>query len=292
MIKSMTGYGTARGFSGSLEISIEIKSVNSRYLECSIRIPRIYISMEDALKSIVGKYLSRGKIDVFVAIDSSKAKDVDITVNSHLAEAYISTLRKLANDYGLSDKFSVIEIARFPDVLQAEKIEADHVQLASDLCALLEEALDSFNEMRQNEGAMLYRDIKSRLGEIERLTMEAEKLSPISVEEYKNRLEGKLRDFLQSSDVDERRLLTEVAIFADRVAINEEIVRLKSHIEQLHNLLEVDEPVGRKIDFLLQEFNREANTIGSKGNDAQMAKVTVDLKAEIEKVREQAQNIE
>jgi uncharacterized protein (TIGR00255 family) len=225
-------------------------------------------------------------------IDTSKASDVEINVNTHLAQAYISTLKQLVTDYDLDDGINVVDIARFPDVLRAEKAEADHEQLCIDICTVLEHALISFNEMRVNEGATLYRDIKARLNEIVQLTTKAEEISPRTIDEYKNRLEARVRELLQSADVDEQRLLTEVAIFADRVTINEEIVRLKSHIEQLHGLLDADEPVGRKIDFLLQEFNREANTIGSKGNDTEMAKITVELKAEIEKIREQAQNIE
>ena len=292
MIKSMTGYGSAKGLSGKLEIMVEIKSVNSRYLDCTLKMPRTFIAFEEALKAVIGKFISRGKVDAFISIDSSKAGDVEIKINRPLAEAYISALRIMSEDYTLSDSFSVIDLARFPDVLQVDKAEADPEQLCSDICAILEDALTGFSEMRANEGATLYRDIMARLDEIERLTIEAEKTSPKSVADYKLKLETKLREVLQSSDIDEQRILMEAAIFADRVAINEETVRLKSHISQLRDLLESGEPVGRKIDFLVQEFNREANTIGSKGNDAAMARITVDLKAEIEKIREQAQNIE
>ena len=282
----------AKGSFGQIDISIELKSVNSRYLECSVRIPRMYLAIEEELKSMVGKSISRGKVDVFITIDTSKSKDIEIKVNSHLAQAYIDSLRQLAKDNQLSDEISVIDIAKFPDVLSAEKIETDPKELSEKICSVLKEALDHFSQMREREGAILLDDVKKRLDEITSLTLIAEELSPRTVDSYKNRLEEKLREFLQTSDIDEQRLMTEVAIFADRVAINEEIVRLKSHIKQLQELLESDEPIGRKIDFLLQEFNREANTIGSKGNDGQMSKTIVDLKAEIEKIREMAQNIE
>ena len=292
MIKSMTGFGSAKGFSGKYEISIEIKSVNSRYLDCTVKLPRLYVMFEETLKSAVGKHTSRGKVDVYVTIDFSKAGDVEIKVNRPLAEAYISALRELADEYSLSGNISVMDLTRFPDVLQAEKSEADPEQLSAGISAILEEALSGFDEMRINEGAVLFRDMTARLVEIERLADKAEEISPRSVADYRAKLETRMREVLQTADIDEQRIVTEAAIFADKVAINEEVVRLKSHIAQLRDMLGSSEPVGRKIDFLVQELNREANTIGSKGNDAEMARVTVDLKAEIEKIREQAQNIE
>jgi len=292
MIKSMTGYGSAGGASGKLEISIELKSVNNRYLDCSIKLPRIFTSFEEPMKSAVQKYISRGKVDVFVSIDSSKADDVEIKINRPLAEAYITALRALSEDYGLSSSFSAMDLTRFPDVLHAEKREADTERLCADLCAVLDEALVSFNGMRASEGEKLRGDVMARLDEIERLTAAAEEISPRCVAEYKNKLEARMREVLQNNDIDDQRILMEAAVFADRVAINEETVRLRSHTAQLRELLDSNEPVGRKIDFLVQEFNREANTIGSKGNDTEMARVIVDMKAEIEKIREQAQNIE
>ena len=292
MIKSMTGYGCAKGFSGKLEIYIELKSVNNRYFDCTVKLPRAFIAFEETLKSIVGRYITRGKIDVYITIDMSKAGEIEIKINQPLADAYISALRSLEENYHLYGGISVSDLTRFPDVLQAEKKEEDLDQLCADISAVLENALSSFNEMRANEGRVLYRDIITRLTEIERFTAIAEEISPKSVEEYRNKLKAKLIEVLQSTDIDDHRILMEAAIFADRVAINEETVRLRSHIAQLRDLLASHEPVGRKIDFLVQEFNREANTIGSKGNDAQLARVTVDMKAEIEKIREQAQNIE
>ena len=292
MIKSMTGYGSAKGVSGKMEISVELKSVNSRYYDCTVKLPRTFTAFEEPMKSTVGENISRGKVDVYVSIDSSKSSDMEIKVNSYLAEAYITSLRALAKEHGLVDNISATDILKFPDVLQAEKSETDPEQLCADIRAVLKDALVGFDEMRAREGAKLYSDLMTRLLEIERLTEEAEQISPKSVANYLSKLESKMREFLQSANIDENRILAEAALFADKVAINEETVRLKSHISQLRDLLESSEPVGRKIDFLVQEFNREANTIGSKGNDTAMARIVVDMKSEIEKIREQAQNIE
>ncbi|MCL2365675.1 MAG: YicC family protein [Oscillospiraceae bacterium] len=292
MIKSMTGYGGAKGTSEKLELSVEIKSVNSRYLDCSIKIPRVYIALEEPLKSLVSKYISRGKVDVFVSIDSSSADDVEIKLNRPLVEGYISILRSMSEEYDLGGRVSAMDLTRFPDVLRAEKKEANAEQLCADVSATLEEALLGFNEMRMREGGTLCSDISERLDQIEQHLMLIEEQSPKSVAEYRKKLELRMQEILQTTDIDEARILTEAAIFADRVAINEETVRLRSHISGLREMLRSREPIGRKIDFLVQEFNREANTIGSKGNDVKMARVVVDLKAEIEKIREQAQNIE
>jgi len=292
MIKSMTGYGSAKGLSGKIEISVEVKSVNNRYLDCSIKIPRVYIAFEEPLKSLVSKYISRGKVDVFVALDSSNADDIEIKLNRPLAQAYITVLREMSKEYGIADDIGVMDIARFSDVLRAEKSEADATQLCSDISAVLKDALIEFNKMRQAEGETLCKDIAMRLNQIDLLSKSAEEISPRSVAEYRKKLELRMQEILQSSSIDEARIATEAAIFADKVAINEETVRLRSHIEQLSQMLSSSEPIGRKIDFIVQEFNREANTIGSKGNDTEMARIIVDMKAEIEKIREQAQNIE
>jgi len=292
MIKSMTGYGSSKGHSGKTEISVELKSVNSRYLDCSVKLPRTYISFEESLKAKVASHITRGKVDVFITLDLSKSADFEIKINRPLAEAYISALRELAGAYSLSDRISVVDLTKIPDVMQVEKKETGIEELNADICAVLEDALLEFDEMRAKEGQTLYSDIMARLDEIEKLTAKAEEISPRSIAEYRSKLEARMLDVLQSADVDEQRIAMEAAIFADRVAVNEETVRLRSHISQLRDILDSSEPVGRKIDFLVQEFNREANTIGSKGNDAEMAMVTVDLKSEIEKIREQAQNIE
>ena len=292
MIRSMTGFGSAKGACGKMEISIELKCLNNRYLDCTVKLPRVFSSLEEPLKAIVQKHISRGKVDVYIAIDTSNSDDIDIKVNHPLVKAYVSALRSMAEENGLSCDFSITDLTRFPDVLQAEKREVDAEQLCADISGILEEALCGFNEMRLREGEKLKRDITARLVEIERLTAVAEEISPRSVAEYRKKLETRMSEILQTANIDEARILTEAAIFADRTAINEETVRLRSHIAQLRELLDSKESVGRKIDFLVQEFNREANTIGSKGNDVEMSRTIVDLKAEIEKIREQAQNIE
>jgi len=292
MIKSMTGYGAAKGASGKLEISVEVKGVNNRYLDCSVKLPRVFSSLEEPLKAIVQSHISRGKIDVFIMIDSTNSDDVEIKLNRPLMEAYLSTLNEMTEEYGLTGGVSAMDLTRFPDVLYAEKREADTEQLGGDISAILLEALCGFNEMREREGEKLSVDITERLNEIEKLTHIAEEASPRRAEEYRKKLEVRLQEVLQTANIDEARILMEAAIFADRIAINEETVRLRSHIAQLREMLGSAEPIGRKIDFLVQEFNREANTIGSKGNDSEMARLIVDMKAEIEKIREQAQNIE
>ena len=292
MIKSMTGYGSASGPSGKLDVTIEVKSVNNRYLDCSIRMPRIYSFAEDALKSKVQSYISRGKVDVFVTVDASKADDVKVSVNEPVLTGYINALNQMADKYGLENDMSVVSLSRLPDVLLVEKEEADSEAIIKDFCAILENALMSYNAMREREGEKLKADMSARLDEIKRLTDMAEVRSPKTVEEYRLKLLTRMQEVLEAKEIDESRILTEAAIFADRVAVNEEIVRLNSHIEQLRSMLNGDGPIGRKLDFLVQEFNREANTLGSKGNDLEMAKIVVDLKAEIEKIREQCQNVE
>jgi len=292
MIKSMTGYGSAKSTSGKLEITIEIRSVNNRYLDSTIKIPRVFNSFEERLKAIVHESISRGKVDVYVSIDSSKSDEIEIRINRPLVEAYVSALRTIAWENELSSDIRVADLTRFPDILQAEKKEVDTERLCEDISTILKSALSDLNDMRKREGEKLSRDISARLDEIEKLTKTATELSPKSVEEYRKKLETRMNEVLQSTNVDEARIITEAALFADRVSINEETVRLSSHISQLRELITSNEPVGRKIDFLVQEFNREANTIGSKGNDTEMSKVIVELKSEIEKIREQAQNIE
>jgi uncharacterized protein (TIGR00255 family) len=298
MIKSMTGYGSAKrsfgtaGAAGAIDITVELRSVNNRYLDTNIKLPRVYAAMEDTLKSAVTRSISRGKVDVYVTIDTSKAENVTIRVNKPVADAYVAVLKSLAEEYSLVSNISAIDLTRFPEVLQLEKSETDMDALTADVASVLEEALSDFDNMRRREGDNLSADIARRLDEILRLTQRAEELSPKSVSDYRAKLEAKMAEVLKNKDIDETRIVMEAAIFADRVAINEETVRLRSHIAQLRSMLEAGEPVGRKLDFLIQELNREANTIGSKGNDAEMARVVVDLKAEIEKIREQVQNIE
>lgn len=292
MVKSMTGYGRASGASGKLLVTVELKSVNNRFLDCTVKLPRAYSAAEDRLKSVIQGAISRGKLDVFVTVDASNADDVEIILNEPLAEAYVGAVREIAEKFGLPDDITALSVARMPDVLTARKREADVDAIANDMCEILRTAVADFNSMREREGAKLENDVLSRVCEIERLVSLVEERSPQTVEEYRARLTARLNEVLQTTGIEESRILTEAAIFADRTAVAEETVRLRSHISQFREIVKSGEPIGRKLDFLIQEFNREANTIGSKANDAELAKIVVDLKAEIEKIREQIQNIE
>ena len=292
MIKSMTGYGCAKGTSGQLELTIEMRSVNNRYLDCNIRIPRVYTAFEDSMKSLIQKHVSRGKVDVYVTIDSSKSEDFEITLNKPLADAYLQVLSQMAFDYDIKNDVTVMNLAKFPDVLSVEKKESDVEKLSEDINKVLEKALIDYDKMRTVEGEKLFADMNSRLNTIEHLVAMAEERSPKTVEEYRAKLVSRMQEVLKSNDIDESRILLEAAIFADKIAVSEETVRLRSHIAQMRDMLCADEPIGRKIDFLIQELNREANTMGSKGNDVEMARIVVDIKAEIEKIREQVQNVE
>ena len=292
MIYSMTGYGSAKGSADSLEVSIELKSVNNRYLDTSVRLPRTFIFAEEAIKAQVQKHISRGKVDVFVTVDSSKSDDVVITVNENLAKEYACALKRIAALCEVSDDVTATAVGRMPEVLSVEKREADKERLAQGIAALMEDALNDFDAMRQREGEKLKEDILSRVCAIEEMVSYIEQRSPETVAEYRARLEQRMREVLDTVAVDDARLLTEAAIFADKVAVDEETVRLRSHFAQMRDMLEGGSPVGRKLDFLIQEFNRETNTIGSKCNDKEITKKVVDIKAEIEKIREQIQNIE
>jgi len=292
MIKSMTGYGGAKGTSGKTEISIELRSVNNRYLDCSVRIPRVYTAAEDQIKAAVSKAVSRGKVDVYITLDTADADDTVITVNSALAGAYMNAFEQISTTFGIPNDITTSVLARFPDILKAEKVEADRDVLFADINSVLCEALEGYTAMRITEGERLRADIISRLDTIEGLVSEAEQRSPVSLKEYREKLVQRMEDVLSSTNIDEQRILTEAALFADKIAVDEETVRLRSHISQVRGMMDSDEPVGRKLDFIVQEMNREANTIGSKGNDLQMAKIVVEMKAVIEKIREQVQNIE
>ncbi|MCL2563306.1 MAG: YicC family protein [Oscillospiraceae bacterium] len=292
MIQSMTGYGSANGVSGSLELEIELKAVNNRYLDVSVRMPRRYLFAEESLKKRVGQLVHRGKVDIFINVDSGKDQDVEISLNEPLAEAYVKALHQLAYRFGLEDNTTAIQVAKMPDVLKVEQPETDNEAFARDLLTVLDEALESFNAMRRIEGEKLRQDITSRLDFIETLTAQVEKQSPQTVTAYRAKLEQRMTEILENTQIEESRILTEAAIFADRVAVDEEITRLRSHVSQLRDILDSSGAVGRKIDFLLQELGRETNTIGSKCQDLELGKIVIELKAEIEKIREQAQNIE
>ena len=292
MVKSMTGYGRAKETKSNRGITVELRSVNNRYLDCTVKLPRAYIFAEDAVKARVQKAISRGKVDVFVTIDSTGADEAVVTVNEGLAKAYHQALRRISGLFGLEEEISAATIAKFPDVLTVTKAEEDLESIAADICAVLEQALRNYNAMRAVEGEKLALDIGARLDTIELLTGKVEQRSPETVKEYREKLTARMQEVLQSTTIDEARILTEAAIYADKVAVDEETVRLRSHVSQLRDMLASNEPMGRKMDFLIQEVNRESNTIGSKCNDIAIARDVVALKAEVEKIREQVQNIE
>ena len=292
MIKSMTGYGSAKGTVEGLEITVELKSVNNRYLDTSVRLPRSFLFAEEAIKSAVQSHISRGKVDVFVSVDSSAAGDMTVKVNEPLLKGYIEAIRHISEEYSLVNDMTALSVSRFPDVLSVEKKDLDAEAISAGICAVAEEALRDFDAMRQREGAKLRDDVLSRLETIDRLVSTVEHEAPKTVAEYRKRLEQKMQEVLGSTGIDENRILAEAAIFADHIAVDEETVRLRSHMSQLTTMINGNSPTGRKIDFLIQEFNREANTIGSKCQNSDIAHVVVDLKSEIEKIREQIQNIE
>ena len=292
MIKSMTGYGRAREVRNKRDITVEVRSVNNRYLDCTVKMPRMYSFAEDAVKQCVQKAISRGKVDVFITVDASAADVAKVTVNRELAAQYAAALAELSEVCGTESKVTPEQLSRFPDVLTVTKADEDLETVSADLCAVLDEALAAYNDMRAVEGQKLAEDISNRLDAIERYTGQVEMRSPETVAEYRAKLTARMEEMLQSTTVDEQRILMEAAIYADKVAVDEETVRLRSHVAQLRTMLASDEPMGRKMDFLIQEVNRESNTIGSKCNDVAIANVVVGLKAEVEKMREQVQNVE
>ena len=292
MVKSMTGYGRAREMRNGRDITVEVRSVNNRYLDCTVKMPRAYIFAEDRMKARVQQAISRGKVDVFVTIDASAADEAVVAVNEPLARGYYEALTRLKTMFSLPGEVTPEVLAKFPDVLAVTKAEEDVEAIAADICAVLDDALAAYNDMRAVEGEKLAADVAGRVTTIETVVGKVEERSPQTVAAYRQRLEAKMQEVLQSTTVDESRILTEAAIFADKIAVDEETVRLRSHIAQLRAMLASDEPVGRKLDFLIQEVNRESNTIGSKCNDVAIARDVVALKAEVEKIREQVQNIE
>ena len=292
MIKSMTGYGSAKGLVDGLEISVELKSVNNRYLDASVRLPRSFLFAEEMIKSRVQSHISRGKVDVFVSVDSSQAGDMAVKVNEGLLKGYLDAIGHIAEEYGLPNDLTAQSLSRFPDVLTVEKRELDAEAISAGMGEIVERALQDFDAMRLREGEKLRDDVLTRLETIRSLVETVAAKAPETVADYRRRLEQKMAEVLGSTGIDENRILAEAAIFADHIAVDEETVRLRSHMSQLRSMINGNSPTGRKIDFLIQEFNREANTIGSKCQNSQIAHVVVDLKSEIEKIREQIQNIE
>ena len=292
MVKSMTGYGRARETRGRRDITVELRGVNNRYLDCSVKLPRTYLFAEDAIKAVVQGAVARGKVDVFVTVDAAGADETVVAVNDALAAEYLEAIRSIGGRFGLEESVTALSLARFPDVLTVTKAEEDLDSVSADICAVLEQAVENYNAMRAREGQRLAEDIRGRLETIAALTARVEERSPQTVAEYREKLLSRMREVLESTTIDEGRILTEAAIFADKVAVDEETVRLRSHLSQLGDMLRAEEPVGRKLDFLIQEVNRECNTIGSKASDLSITRWVVDMKAEVEKIREQVQNIE
>ena len=292
MIKSMTGYGRSQQVIDGREIVVEIKSVNHRYFEFSARVPRAYGYLEEKLKSFLQGSISRGKVDVGVTIFNLEGKDALIEVNKSIAQGYVSALRKANEELDLKDDITLSKLMRLPDIFNVIKNEEDEEAVWNDVKTVAAEAVDNFVAMRKAEGGKMTEDIGSRLEYIEKLVESVEKRSPEVTRLYRERLYNRIKDILEDKNVDEQRILTEAAIFSEKTAVDEETVRLKSHIHQFRALLGADEPVGRKLDFLIQEFNRESNTIGSKAQDLEVTRTVVELKSEIEKIREQIQNIE
>ena len=292
LVKSMTGYGRAVETVNGREFTVELRSVNNRYLDCTVKLPRMLSFAEDVVKQAVKKSISRGKVDVFITVRSEAAADVKVTLNEAMVEGYLSAMKEMVEKYGVRDDISVSLLSRMSEVFTVEKPQVDEEQLLSDLMGVVEQALVNYDAMRAAEGKALENDLRSRGNTILQLVSQVEEGNGQTVIAYRTRLYNKLQEVLQNTAIDESRILTEAAIFADKVAVDEETVRLRSHLEQMNGMLTAGGAIGRKLDFLLQEMNRESNTIGSKCTDVKLARIVVDIKAELEKIREQTQNIE
>ncbi len=292
VIKSMTGYGRAVETVNGREFSVELRSVNNRYLDCTVKLPRSLSFAEEAVKQAVKASVSRGKVDVFISVRSENGTDAKVSLNRGMVQGYLAAMQEMAAEFGVKDDISVSLLSRMNEVFTVEKPEVDEALLQQDLMGVVAKALEGYDAMRTAEGKALENDLRSRGAAIEELVSKVEAGNSQTVVAYRTRLENKLREVLASTSIDESRILTEAAIFADKVAVDEETVRLRSHLQQMYAMLTAGGAMGRKLDFLLQEMHREANTIGSKCTDVQLARVVVDIKAELEKIREQTQNIE
>ena len=292
MIRSMTGYGRAQKILSGRDILVEIRSVNHRYYEYSSRIPRAYSYIDEKLKALLKTSVSRGKVEVSVTINNIEAKESEISINKAVAEGYVNALRSVSDELGLKDDLVLSKLIKLPEIFVVQKAPDNQEQIWADIAEVADEALSKFVEMRSTEGEKLKNDIIAKADFILGMVAQVEELSPQTVENYRNRLYQKLSEILENKDIDEQRILTESAVFAEKIAVDEETVRLRSHVSQLKNMFDSDDPVGRKLDFIVQEMNREVNTIGSKAQDLNITKIVVELKAKIEKIREQIQNIE
>lgn len=292
MIKSMTGYGRGLYEAEGRSYTVEIRSVNNRYFDCTVKLPRSFSFAEEKVKQLVKQSITRGKVDVYISYQSQQQDGFAITLNQPVVEGYLAVMEEMAFKYRLENDMTVSKLARFADVFVTEKVEVDQEAIGAQLMEAVAVALDAFDAMRVAEGEALAKDLRNRANAILELTAKVEERTPVTLAEYRERITLKMQEVLEKTSIDESRILTEAAIYADKIAVDEETVRLRSHIDQLLQMLETGGPIGRKLDFLLQEMNRESNTIGSKGNDIQQARTVVDLKAELEKIREQTQNIE
>ena len=294
MIKSMTAFGRAKHEGVEKDITIEIKSVNSRFFDCNVKLPRAYIFLEERIKEYVKGFVSRAKVDVFVTVDNHTSGMGNVGIDKDYAESYISALRRLGEEFGLKDDISIMTVARNQDIFTFDKSEEDLEAEWTTFKSVLDEALESYTAMRTAEGEKAERDIKAKIEQVRAYAAEVEEISKEDTVGYRDKLETRIRAILGEVDVavDENRLLTECAIWADKIAIDEELVRLRSHFGAFYDIAASKEPSGRKLDFLMQELNRETNTIGSKCNNAKIARIVVNMKGELEKIREQVQNIE
>ena len=292
MIRSMTGYGRAVETVNGRQFTVELRSVNNRYLDCSVKAPRMLSFGEEAVKQAVKNSISRGKVDVFITVHSEGGLDATVKLNTAVVEGYLAAMNQMAEAYPVTNDISVSLLSRMPEVFSVEKPEVDEEQLLADLMSVVGKALEGYDAMRAREGQALENDLRTRGATIEGLVSQVEAGNAQTVVDYRTRLENKLREVLENTSIDESRILTEAAIFADKVAVDEETVRLRSHLQQMYAMLTTGGAMGRKLDFLLQEMNRESNTIGSKCTDVRLARIVVDIKAELEKIREQTQNIE
>ncbi len=292
MIKSMTGYGGAKGEVQSIIVSAELKSVNNRHLDLSVRLPKSCLFAEEVVRAAVKDHISRGKVDIFISVDTSHADEITIALNEPLAAAYVKAAQDVFDKYGVTNDMTAATLLRLPEVLSTERADTDKDAVLEAIRTVLGVALAQFDEMRAREGDKLDGDIRQKLDNIERLVSWVEDRSPETVKEYREKLMARMQEVLGEAGVDEARILQEAAIYADKIAVDEETVRLRSHITQFRLMLEGGSPVGRQLDFLLQEMNREVNTTGSKCSDSEIANTVIAMKAELEKIREQIQNIE
>ncbi len=292
MIKSMTGFGRERQIIDGREILVEIRSVNHRYYEFNARTPRAYGYLDEKLKSLMHNSISRGKVEVSVSIYNQEGVNANIEINKEVAKGYLNALRNSADELSLDDDLCLSNIMRLPDIFTVVKVTDDEEEIWKLVSGIASVAIDRFIDMRNTEGVKMYEDISSRLDFIEETVGKIETQSPMVTEAYREKLFAKISEVVADRNIDEQRILTEAAIFSEKTAVDEETVRLRSHISQFRELINSSEPVGRKLDFLVQEVNREVNTIGSKAQDLSITKMVVDLKSEIEKIREQIQNIE